>query len=89
MSQKRETERLCGCDQYMKNRINYAQYIYTDTLQSTEVYRHIIRKDTFILDHQSRPYFYFNKTFDQDDLKYKTQNPAVLFTKESIENAEF
>lgn len=25
--QKRETERLCGCDQYMKNRINYAQYI--------------------------------------------------------------
>lgn len=33
--------------------------------------------------------FFFNKAFNQDALEYKTQNPAMLFTKESIENAEF
>lgn len=83
--QKRETK---GCmDMFSIWKIG--SILLSIPVHNKDVYRQIIRMDTFILDHQSRPYFYFNKAFNQDALKYKAQNPAVLFTKESIENAEF
>lgn len=76
--QKRENERLNGCFKYTKNGINSVQYIPVHNKAQKHIY---LCMHAFMLDPQSRPYFLFNKAFNQDALEYKTQNPAMLFTK--------
>lgn len=91
--QKRENERLNGYFQYTKNGINSVQYIPVHNKAQKHIYiiHTCICMDTTLLCLilKADLIFFFNKAFNQDALEYKTQNPAMLFTKESIENAEF